>query len=689
MLSIQDKYSVYKNFSYAFSLSLLIAGPTTAEVIATRDTLLGPSHAARDLSPPSEQTIAQASAPPPAQPSRDETPTLDETLVEGELTRRRSTPVYTINEAEIRQKGAQNLADALRGLPGFAINDAGRGADFHNGSYYRGAAIGQNALLVNGRLVKTGLNSSHGATDLNSIPVEGIKRIELLGPGAGTTLYGSEVIGGVINVITEEGPKIPTLRSAIEYGSYGESNYRAGYGGTDGKTSYNLGYQSYGATNDFLVPFGSTNRDSLTGRLMNADLYTASYQGSFTYRFDDRNTLTFDALKTLSRKGLVIGDSKDRLNRDALNTGLTWRTELGEGKDSVLTTTLSYLDDYFSTYGPIRPTFFKSTDLSSKFYMARVDHTWRTSPGNTLQWGVDVKHNTFTSDTKNSSPNPTFANLSQFTDASITNVGLFALDTWRIVSGVQLDFGLRQTFDSKFGNYLNPSIGARWDIVPEVALRASFATVQRNPGPDVLFAPDAAEGFLPNPDLKAERGTTYNVGFDFQPSRSWSAQVTYFGSLISDRIGNEALNDGSGQSRRANIGAVGTNGVEVGLRWQVSPQWSTFLNYTYTKVKIEPGRFLGTLRFLPESVALLGIGYQNEGLEVNTFVNFNSGAARTNDLGSYTPGYTTVDLRAAIPLNRALALTVYLANLADTQYERVNTFYTPGITYRLGLQAGF
>ncbi|WP_164929192.1 TonB-dependent receptor plug domain-containing protein [Gloeobacter violaceus] len=668
----------------------LVGGLASAQIIPTRDSLAKPSQAARDLlAAPTVGPIAQVpSTPQPDAADPDGATTLDETLVEGRLAPRRSTPVFTITREDIQKKAAVNLADALRGVPGFAINDAGRGADFHNGSYYRGATVNQSALLINGRQIKTGLNSNHGATDYNSIPVEGIKRIELLGPGAGTTLYGSDVIGGVINIITEEGPAVPTFSGSAEYGSYGESIYRTSYGGTSERLKYNFGYQSYGATNNFPVPVGSTNRGE-DGRLMNADMYTASYQGSATYTFDRRNNLTFDLFKNLSRKGLIIGNSKDRLDRDGLNVGLTWRTLLGEGNDSVLVTTLGYVDDFFSTYGPVQTDYFKAVQLASKFYQARIDHTWRTSPGNTLRWGVDTRHNTLLSTQNNTSPDPIFFGLGGTTDTAITNTGIFALDTWQIVEGLQLDLGLRQTFDSKFGSYLNPSAGLRWQIIPEVALRASYASVQRNPGPDFLFLPDAAEGFLPNPDLKPERGSVYNAGFDLRFADNLRGEVTYFGSLIQDRIGNGPLPADPTLTQRTNIGAVGTNGVEAGIKWQIDPQWSSYLSYTYTKIKIEEGRSLGLLRFLPESVGQVGVGYDNQGLQVNVFVNYNSGAARTNALTSYTTPFATIDLRAAIPINRALALTVYLANLADVQYERVNTFYSPGLTYRVGLQTSF
>jgi vitamin B12 transporter len=83
----------------------------------------------------------------------------------------KSTPIYTIDRQQIDRQGAKNVADAIKNLPGFAINDVGYGADIHTGTYYRGASNNQFIILLNGRPIGTNINLYHGATDLNSIIV--------------------------------------------------------------------------------------------------------------------------------------------------------------------------------------------------------------------------------------------------------------------------------------------------------------------------------------------------------------------------------------------------------------------------------------------------------------------------------------------------------------------------------------
>ena len=96
---------------------------------------------------PSADPIAQA--PPPA----------PEPELEIDLTgeRRRdlpkSAPIYTIDSKQIQQQGSKSVAEILKTLPGFAINDTGFGADIHVGTYYRGASINQSIILLNGRSI--------------------------------------------------------------------------------------------------------------------------------------------------------------------------------------------------------------------------------------------------------------------------------------------------------------------------------------------------------------------------------------------------------------------------------------------------------------------------------------------------------------------------------------------------------
>ncbi|KAM3099161.1 TonB-dependent receptor plug domain-containing protein [Phormidesmis sp. 146-35] len=624
----------------------------------------------------------------PLQVSQSDSDTPEEELVVEEKRRTGSTPVYVIPAAEIEKQGADSLAEVLRGLPGFAINDAGFGADIHTGTSYRGASINQSIFMINGRPIGSNINTYHGATDLNAIPVGAIDRIEL-SSGTSATLYGSEAIGGVVNIVTKEGSRQSKFAGASQFGSFDESIYKGQFGGSVGELRYNFGYDRAKAENNYRVPVGAANRGP-DGRLFNGDSTKDNYFGNFILDLNARNSLTLDASKITSRRGLLYFGfplQRDRLDHDALNVGLSLSSKLGAGEDSNLRTTLAFNQDYFSTYGPAQGRFFRSGKLDSQAISARVEHDWRTSTNHTLRWGVDLKNSSLDGETLSNIPR--FISLNETENRDQFHGALFALNTWQVTKGFQVDAGLRQNFNSQFGNYLNPSVGARWDASPAIAFRGSWVSVHRNPGLDQLYVFDTVHNWLPNPDLDPETGSSWTAGVDVRLTQNVTGQLTYFGSRLNDRLGIQA-------GRWANIGLVNTNGLEAALRWQVSRQWSTFLNYTYTDAKIETGAEKGLqLGLIPFSVGQMGIGYESNGWQLNLYASYYSGARRAffNNFGDtstdFSPAWVNLDLSARIPITQGLGLTIFIENLADRSYEKVNRIYQPGLTYRVGLQSTF
>jgi vitamin B12 transporter len=597
-----------------------------------------------------------------------------------------STPTYVIEKEEIQKQGATSVADGLKKMPGFAINNVGSGADIHTGTYYRGASIEQSVFLINGRAINTNINTYHGGTDLNSIPIETIERVELYS-GTAASLYGSSAFGGVVNIITKEGYGKPKLNASAEFGSLNLNNQQVSYGGSANKVKYNFSFERFFIDNRYRVPVGAANRDS-QGYLFNADTATSTYFGSIGVDLDPKNSLNLDVTTLSSRRGLIYFGfplQKDRLDHDGLNMGLSWKTRLGKGDDSKLTTTLGYNRDYFSTYGPTGATFYRTGILDTQQFKARIDHEWKITPNNQLRWGLDLKNTDLIGDVLSTNPSQIANNEKE--DRSVLNTALFAVNTWKISDALQADLGVRQNFDSQFGSYFNPSVGLRYAVNPVVAMRGSWAGAQRNPGLDQLYVFDTVHNWLPNPDLKPETGSNWTAGIDVKLSNNLLGQFTYFGNSLDNRLGVIA-------GKWQNIGLVDTNGLEAALQLKIANEWSTFLNYTYTDAQIKTGTDKGLqLGLIPYSLLQTGIGYQKNGWQGNLYATYNSGSRRSifNNAGvgdksiDFAPSFFNLDLSGRIPVSKNLGLTFYLENILGEQYERVNRIYSPGFTFRVGL----
>lgn len=603
-----------------------------------------------------------------------------------------SAPAYIVPKEEIQKQNPSTAAELLRSLPGFAINDYGFGADIHTGTFLRGFSINQSTFQINGRSFGSNVSTYHGGTDLNSIPVDAIERVELTG-GTSATLYGSEAFGGVINLITKKDPQPLKATANIELGSYGYQRYRVGYGGTLDGVNFRLGYERFSTDNNYPVPIEAANRNPADGRLFNGDSRIDNFYGSVEAPIDTRNSFSIDAYKSASRRGLLYFGfplQRDRLDHDLLNIGATLTSKLGEGDDSILKTTIAFNQDFFNTYGPTGATAFRSGALDSRTLSGRVEHQWQLAANNKLTWGFDVKTDSIRGDVLSSRTDLVRFNGTVNRDRSL--VALFALNAWKITDDFQLELGLRQNFTSDYGSYLNPTVGTRWNITPELAFRNSFAVLQRNPGLDQLFVFDTVHNWLPNPNLVPERGVAYTAGFDLSVTDTVLAQLTYFGSSLSDRLGIIA-------GRWENVGQVSTNGIEAGVKWKISPEFSSFVNYTYTDAKVTSSRTASEvglqLATVPYSVGKLGVSYDSNGWQANLFLNYYSGSRRALFLlagqraTDFSPAYLSLDFSAKVPLYKNVALTVNLENLTDNSYEKTNRIYQPGLTYRIGLQASF
>ena len=636
---------------------------------------------------PAIPSLAQAAAP---------TEPEEEIVGKGQRERLQSAPTYTIDQTDIQKQGANSVAETLKGLPGFAINDAGYAADIHTGTYYRGNSINQSVYLLNGRPLGTNVNLYHGNTDLNAIPVETIDKIEL-SSGSSATLFGSEAFGGVVNIVTKPGGGLPRFNGQTQFGSFDQQNYRGTYTGSLGNLDFALSYENYKAENNYQIPVGAANRDA-NGRLFNGDVNTSNYYSRLALALDPRNTISFDASKIASRKGLIYFGfplQRDRLAHDALNTGLTWKALVGGGSDSVLNTSIGFSQDYFHTYGPTGTAFFRDGTLDSRAFTARVDHDWQVNPAYNLRWGVDWRNEFLRGEAD--STNPAVLRFNEEERRNRLNTALFALNTIKLSKAWQAELGLRQNFNGDFGSSLNPSVGLRWGGNSALALRGSWVSVRRIPGLDQLYVYDTVHNWLPNENLKPERGSSWSGGMDVKFSPGLTGQFTYFGSSLRDRITTQpTLIGGQLLTQWQNLDKVNTNGAEVALQWQMTRQWKTFLNYTYTDARIASGAEQGQqLALVPFSVGQVGVGYESNGWQVNVYANYFSGARRsifnlpTDSVTEFSPAWVNVDLSARIPIARRLGLLVYLENLGGRTYERVNRLYQPGFTFRVGLTSNF
>lgn len=704
---------------------------------------------ARDLAPVNWSSLSQllAQAPPqspkPAPTSEDKSEDaveLDEVVVTGSARRRRqsetTTPVYVINQAEIEQKGARTLADAIRNVPGVTTNIFGAGSDVHNAHFIRGLPTTSTAILIDGRPI-TNLNQQH--YDPGEIPVNNVERIEVM-PSGGTTLYGSTALGGVINVITRKPTKALEGALSVEFGSYGYSKYGAYYQGKSDRLTYNFAYENFNTLNNFYYQVERPT-GTLRGIRPNGDVNLRSYNFDVGYEFDARNTLTITSYLRNSSKGIspfsiidtrenvyrgksanelgLNDDHKSRLSTDTWGVALTYDSKLGLGDDSKLQFRIS-LDR--SSNIELTP---EGEDFRTGVYLLglRGTHNWQLNPVWNLTYGFDYLKEIGTSQVFNLAAATNQVDY----DTSLERPAVFFLNEINVASNVFMTAGARYSITREYGNSLDPNVGLRWQVAPNFALRTNFNQGFKAPNFDDLFGKTVHKG---NPTLQPERGSFFDAGIDWQPTLTTSLRLTAFISDVRNLLTinlvdprqpdfdffSRVLGYVNGDRVRVSYPSVYNTGLEMSFNWKMNPSWEFFLTETYTDSRVIDGLRTEVSQtqqaLVPFHMGRVGFAYEDpNGTRAALFANFAGGRSvdayhvGPNDvevepgvfipqagklpMGSLLPGYTTVDLSLRVPLGNALILNAYVDNLLGTYFERSYGGPAPGTNFKIGLTSKF
>jgi vitamin B12 transporter len=696
---------------------------------------------AADLLPPGETVItAQEQATPVPSPDStlpapaDELDEDEEELIiierilrqpvstpgRGEATLRNSTrPTYVINRKEMEQRGARTVREALRFLPGI-LGDGTVGSQVNalSGQFIRGSNTAQVLILLDGRPVN---NLGGGGFDLSELTTDGIERIEVL-PGGGSTLYGSDAIGGIINIITRRGGQKPfNARVSAGFGSYGYDDQALQIDGTVDPVRYFFSYNRIQAEYNF--PF-SIPEAGFRGTQKNGDTLYNNLNARLEFKLGDRTTLSFNTLYLPKEQGVPGGvpipfpifgqgffnslTDNNRKYTDQVLSDVTLQVQLGAGTDSLLTARL-YLD-FLNTRFDNRTAFadtlsvvqgvsvLRRTPQTQQRFQTKqrslgiqVQHNWKLAINQTLIYGFDYRGTNVENLTQNLVTNVVRINY----DNRISQGAIFAQYAIDIVPQFTVTAGLRQDFSSlRNGSALSPAVGAKLLLGDSTTLRTNYIRNFRTPTLANLF--NANPTNIGNPDLKPERGNSFDVGIDQKIGEFALLRLTYYNNTISDLIAFKRIappvNGISGTWQ--NLGKVRSQGLEAALNVQIAPNVYALVGYTLNDPKIlksvnpnEEGR---ELRFAGADKLNLGVWYENRfgwyaGLLMNSL-----GSYPTDNLNTeFLPGYTTFDLRLRIPVTPQLIVNFGVENIFNQRYQVFAGFPDAGRIFQGGIRYEF
>lgn len=603
-------------------------------------------------------------------------------------------PIYVITGEEIEAQGARNVREALRFLPGI-LPDGTVGTEVNalSGQFIRGSNSEQVLILVDGRPIN---NLGGGSFDLSEITSNIVERIEVL-PGGGSTLYGSSAIGGVINIITRRPTEKVTTQAGVTFGAYGLNQQTINNSGKVGDIGWVLGYNRTQAESNY--PFSIPEAD-FEGTRENNDVLYNNFNVKLEANLGKRNILTLSTLYLGKEQGVpggvpipepVFGQGyfnsltdSDRKYTDQVLTDLTWNSKLGGGDDSLLTAKV--YADFLNTRFDSRVSSSARYDNEQNSYGIQTQHSWKFAQNQSLVYGFDYRNT--------SARNSTFDYLANqettsYND-SISQGALFTRYEVNFTPSFTMNFGLRQDFSSLTnGSFTSPTVGAKLALTDSTTIRANYIRNFRAPTLFNLYARGST--FVGNPDLKTEKGDSYDIGIDQKLGNFGLLRLTYFSNTISDLI---AYSFAVPVATYENIGLVRTTGIEAVLNVQFAKNVYGFVNYTLN----EP-RILSSVNFAEEDNELrfagadslnLGISYETPaGLYAGILLH-SLGAYPTNNTNTESlPGYTTFDFKIRVPLSESFVVTGSVDNIFNQRYQLFPGFPDAGRVFQVGLNATF
>ena len=602
--------------------------------------------------------------------------------------------ISVITREQIEQRYYQDATDALRDIPGVIITGGGSG-DRGNDIVIRGMPSQYTLILVDGKPVSTRETRPNGSAGFEQDwlpPLQSIERIEVV-RGPMSTLYGSDAIGGVINVITrkvaEDWGGAVQVDTIIQDDSRSGDIQQGNFSLSGPLLADTLGLQVYGRASSrqedrFVDGFEEKNLKNLNARLS----FTPTDNQDFTLeagqtKQDRRSLIGYSAPATGCRGGCT--DSDNEYTREVLALSHTGRWDFG--------TTDSYVQRE-EAENLTREMKVTNTSAKTALVAPLGDHL--------LTVGANFEKEELSDRTSNQ--------ISNRTDVDASKWALFAEDEWMLPGNVSVTGGVRLDDDENYGSHVSPRLYGVWGMAPRWTLKGGVSTGFRSPSLREI-TPDWGQvsrggDVYGNPDLEPETSVNKELGLYFNAGRDLQANVTVFHNDFKDKITRIACPPsvcpggpnqfGSDPTYRVNVDEAVTRGVEAAVSTTLARTLDLTLSYTYTDSEQKSGEYKGEpLNQVPKHLASLqadwrvtarlspwlAVRYRGEESQPTTGPSSSSIVAPSN---------TLVDAGLAFKLTPQATLNTGVYNIADKEiFQDEYGYVEDGRRYWLGMRVSF
>jgi outer membrane receptor for ferrienterochelin and colicins len=591
--------------------------------------------------------------------------------------------ISIITAEDLQRRPVQNLKDVLKDVPGIQLTNEG---DNRQGVSIRGLSSGYTLILVDGKRVSSrNALFRHNDFDLNWVPVDAIERIEVV-RGPMSSLYGSDALGGVVNIITRKVGRawhgtLSADTTVQEHRDRGDS-YNGNFFVSGPLVDDLLGMKAYGGLGKREKDAQQPSAASASGQSPRIEGYT-SRNGNVEFTLTPTQSQDIALAYGFDRQDRE-SDSLDKNRMDRQNYSLSHN-----GRWDFGTTELRFYGDKTDNRNPgnRKAIVSRNNTVDGKVGLALSEYNQVLTFGG--EWRND----------RLSDPVNITGGTSSKTSAN--QYALFVEDEWRIFDPLALTAGLRMDDHETYGEHWSPRAYLVYNATDTLTLKGGWATAFKAPSL-LQLSPDwqsnscrGACKIVGSPDLKPETSESFEVGLYYAGDEGWldgvTASVTAYQNNIDDMINiNRTANaglapgypnfvgiiDGKPTFHYYNVDKARIRGVETELKVPFDEQWKLTLNYTYTdgrNLSNGGNKPLEDLPFHNAHATLDWLAFADWTFYVQADY---TGERRTTTSGNPTPGgYTVWNTGAAWQATKALKLRAGVLNLGDKDLNRDDYSY--------------
>lgn len=553
-----------------------------------------------------------------------------------------------LKKLRIENRHYQNVAEALKDVPGASVIDTGIGVEEKKIVLNGDDRV---LILVDGKRVSYDMGVAIGRAnyDMNQLPdVSTIERIEVV-KGHGGALYGSDAVGGVVNIITKKMDHTYG-KVSMGFGFHQARDAKAMYSIKEGKTGvmlaaskYKQGYLKYKDAADHNTKRMTSDTDYQNEKVSLKVAQELTDTTNLEIAYD------YSKLSGTNTNG-YYPDKAPLLDKKSNNFNVKYDWMIND-------TDQGYLQVYRNQYEFITHSTIKETDIGFDAQQAVT-----LADNNKLVVGASYRGAKGSNDGRN--------DAAKYNE-KINNKALFVSDQWEFIPTWTLDAGVRYDNHSKAGGKTTWSAGLNKKFDENSHAYFNWGQVFKAPTLDDLFYDG---GMFGDPDLKPEKGDTWTLGYGTKFNDNTDINISYFQSDLKNAI--RWADDGSGVWRSANIDKQKKNGMELSVNHEINDNWDVEASYSYVRVRNSQAGadYVRDTNYVP-NIYRLGVRYHNDLWNADLFLRAGSGANTKGEIkyGSYNQkyvdsSYVTLDASVSYKATKDLSFYAKGYNLFNKAY---------------------